>query len=144
VPPCAGVVAHTGPGAADLAGAAPPTWEPGEWADLVAGRLGPWAAVRRGGRVVALCFTPVAGPEGAEAGVWTDPGHRGRGFAAAATARWATSFPGGRPLFHSTSDANRSSQRVAARLGLPRLGRLWKASRPGRGGEHHRRPWAPG
>jgi hypothetical protein len=44
-------------------------------------------------------------------------------LAAAVTAGWSRlDSLAGRDLFYSTSTANRSSQRVAERLGLPRLG----------------------
>ena len=64
---------------------------------------------------------------GAEAGTWTDPDFQRRGYAAAVTAAWASLFaPTGRQLFYSTSADNRSSQRVAERLGLHPIGWLWK------------------
>ena len=80
-----------------------------------------------GRRVVSVCHTPRPLTEsGAEAGVWTDPAFRGRGLASAVTAAWAGVLaPTGRHLFYSTSADNRSSQAVARRLGLRRLGALW-------------------
>ncbi|MFG1701639.1 GNAT family N-acetyltransferase [Nonomuraea sp. M3C6] len=63
-----------------------------------------------------------------EAGTWTSPAFRGRGYAATATAAWADLFSGTR-LFYSTSADNHSSQRVAARLGLRNIGWLWKLTR---------------
>lgn len=98
----------------------------------MAGRLGPWAAVLDGGRVAALCHCARLAESGAEAGVWTDPAFRGRGYAAAATAAWATTLAGsGRRLFYSTGADNLSSRRVAARLRLPLIGRLWTVSTSG-------------
>ncbi|MFC7327966.1 GNAT family N-acetyltransferase [Marinactinospora rubrisoli] len=71
-----------------------------------------------------------------------DPGHRGRGHAASVTAHWATEFAEDRRrLFYSTSAENTSSQRVAARLGLRRLGWIWKLSRPGAQWTHAHRVW---
>ncbi|WP_425568158.1 GNAT family N-acetyltransferase [Nonomuraea rubra] len=61
---------------------------------------------------------------GAEAGTWTSPPYRGRGYAAATTSAWADQLPGIH-LFYSTSADNHSSQRVARRLALRPLGRLW-------------------
>lgn len=120
----------------------PGGWSPGEWADLLAGRYGPWAMAVHGEDVVAICHTSVSSPVGAEAGVWTRPEHRGRGIAAAVTAGWAAAFPDdSRRLFYSTDRANRSSQRVAQRLGLRYLGEIWKLSVPGREGQHALRPW---
>lgn len=130
-------------GEADAVRAAKPGgWTPGEWVGLLAGRHGPWAMAVEGDGVVAICHTPVSAPAGAEAGVWTHPEHRGRGLAAAVTAGWAAVFPDdSRRLFYSTDRANRSSQRVAARLGLRYLGDIWKLSVPGREDQHAHRPW---
>jgi RimJ/RimL family protein N-acetyltransferase len=85
----------------------------------------PWAAVVVGGRVVSSCDTVRRGPSGFEAGVRTATEHRARGYAAAATAEWGRRMQAlGRPLFYATNDDNRSSQRVAQRLGLVPIGRL--------------------
>ncbi|MFC5826580.1 GNAT family N-acetyltransferase [Nonomuraea insulae] len=79
-----------------------------------------------GGRqVVAICHSARNTPAGAEAGTWTSPAYRGRGYAAITTAAWAELLPGIQ-LFYSTSADNHSSQRVAARLGLRGIGWLWK------------------
>jgi hypothetical protein len=109
----------------------PVNWDPGEWADLLAGRIGPWAAaVDHGGRVLSLTHTPrplldVA----AECGVWTDPSHRGRGLAPHVTAAWAELVRGpGRHLFYSCDHRNTASQGVARRLGLRHLGWQWTIS----------------
>jgi GNAT acetyltransferase len=108
------------------AGPAPPAranWKPEEWRLLLDGVLGPWAASTVGGEVIALCFCARLTDDAAEAGVWTDPGHRGQGHAAAVTATWASQLlETGRQVFYSTSADNLSSQRVAARLGLHPIG----------------------
>ncbi|MFI6539170.1 GNAT family N-acetyltransferase [Nonomuraea sp. NPDC050547] len=106
----------------------PGNWEPEEWADLVGGGQGaPWAMVVSAGRVVSICHTPHRTAAGAEAGTWTAPGFRGRGYAAATTAVWADLLAPGCPrLFYSTTAANRSSQRVAERLGLRHIGWIWR------------------
>lgn len=122
------VVQSGSPDAATLHQANPGNWEPDEWADLLAGKLGPWAMVVAGTTVVSICHTPASSSHGAEAGTWTRPDRRGRGYAAAATAAWASLFTGGQQLFYSTSAANQSSQRVAARLNLRLIGWLWKVS----------------
>ncbi|PSK95879.1 GNAT acetyltransferase-like protein [Murinocardiopsis flavida] len=133
-----------GAGTGALRGANPGTWADGEWHALLDGRFGPWAAAVDGERVVALCCTPVFSDRAAEAGVWTRPSHRGRGHAASVTAHWASAFGSdGRRLFYSTSAANTASQRVAERLGLRRLGWIWKVSRPGEQGSHVERTWGP-
>jgi hypothetical protein len=108
--------------------ARPPNWEPDEWRELVAGRLGPWAMLADNARVVSICHSPRESAIGLEAGVWTEPDFRGQGHAAAATAAWANLMTDvrRRHLFYSTSQENRSSQRVAERLGLHELGWLWK------------------
>jgi Acetyltransferase (GNAT) domain len=104
----------------------PETWEPEKWDVLVSGGEGsPWAMIVEDGQVVAVCHTPRLTPLGAEAGTWTSPSYRGRGYAAATTATWAELLPGIQ-LFYSTSADNRSSQRVAERLGLRQLGWFWK------------------
>ena len=105
----------------------PITWEADEWSDLLAGAYGPWAMIIDGDRVLSICHCARLAPEGVEAGTWTVDDSRGRGLAAAATAAWAETC---RPLpglvFYSTDINNRSSQQVAARLGLPLVGQLWK------------------
>ena len=70
-----------------------------------------------------------------EAGVWTHPDFRGQGHAAATTAEWAALMrPTDRLLFYSTSRTNRASQRVAAHLGLRRIGFLWQLQSVRNGG----------
>jgi RimJ/RimL family protein N-acetyltransferase len=109
-------------------GSRPESWLPGEWDRLLDGTLGPWAMVVDGTTVVSICHTPRDTRWGAEAGTWTDPDHRGRGYAAAATAVWAAVLGNGRdrPLYYSTDGINVSSRRVAERIGLRPLGWLWK------------------
>ncbi|HEX3766070.1 MAG TPA: GNAT family N-acetyltransferase [Kofleriaceae bacterium] len=110
----------------------PGNWEPVEWDQLLDGRLGPWTMVLDGDRAVSICHTPGAlRPRAAECGVWTQPGARGRGYAAATAAVWADILrPTGRVLFSSTDAANRSSQRVAERLRLRPIGWTWRLHAP--------------
>jgi len=83
----------------------------------------PWCVAVEGGEVAAIAFAARLGTVGAEIGVYTFQGFRSRGFAAAVTASWSSlSSLGGHALFYSTSRANRSSQRVASRLGLRMIG----------------------
>ncbi len=84
----------------------------------------PWCAVLGAGEeIAALAFTARLGERGADIGVVTVPAFRKHGFAATATAAWAGLHEmEPRELFYSTSHANRSSQGVAARLGLKLLG----------------------
>jgi hypothetical protein len=78
-------------------------------------------------RVTSICHTPAWSDIAADAGVWTDPDFRGNGLAAATTVAWFRLITAtGRTAFYSTSSWNRSSQRVAARLGLRPIGWLWK------------------
>jgi predicted GNAT family acetyltransferase len=113
-----------------LEAANPGNWPPDEWQDLLAGRLGAWVMALVDGRVASICHTPRLNARAAEAGTWTRTDFRGRGLAAACTAEWAQLLrPSGRLLFYSTSRSNRSSQRVAARLGLHQLGCLWQLRR---------------
>jgi hypothetical protein len=83
----------------------------------------PWCVALVEGEIAAMAFAARLGEGGAEIGVYTFPPYRGRGLAAAVTARWS-GLPelAGRMLFYSTLTTNLSSQRVAARLALPRLG----------------------
>ncbi len=122
--------------AAALLAARPEVWRPDEWAELIGGGAGaPWAMVVESRRVIAICHTPRLSGQGAEAGTWTDPDHRGRGLASAVTAAWADLLaPRELALFYSTSADNRSSQRVAERLGLELLGWTWKLTRSDRAG----------
>jgi hypothetical protein len=113
--------------ASELRAMNPGNWEAEEWDDLLDGKLGPWAMAVDKGRVISICHTPVRmNDRAAEAGVWTDPDFRGRGHAAAVTAAWSA-IPdlSGRHLLYSTTEANLSSQRVAARLKLRLIGRVW-------------------
>jgi hypothetical protein len=83
----------------------------------------PWCVALDDGEIASTCFAARLGDKGAEAGVYTFSKYRGRGLAAAVTASWAsTPALKDRALFYSTSKSNRSSQRVAARLGLRRIG----------------------
>jgi hypothetical protein len=83
----------------------------------------PWCVALEDGEPVAIAFSARLSEVGAEAGVFTVPAARGRGFAAAATEGWAASPSlANRARFYSTSLANVSSQRVAARLGLELVG----------------------
>ncbi len=104
-------------------------WTAEEWRQLLDAKLGPWAFVVDGARVVSMCHSARLVDVGAEAGAWTDPDYRGRGYAAATTAAWASLLaPSGRTLFYSTWAANVSSQRVAERLALPLIGWMWSLS----------------
>ena len=96
---------------------------------LEAGFLGagdfwePWCVALEGETIAAMGFAARIASCAAEIGVYTFPGFRGRGLAAAVTAAWS-SLPelADRPLFYSTLTTNLSSQRVAARLDLPAFG----------------------
>lgn len=79
----------------------------------------PWCVALDGDAIVAMAFAARFGERGAEVGVYTLPGWRSRGLAAAVTAMWSRHTElANRELFYSTTVANTSSQRVAARLGL--------------------------
>lgn len=83
----------------------------------------PWCVGIEGEEVAAIAFAARLGAVGAEIGVYTFPNFRSRGFAAAVTASWSSMASlDGHVLFYSTSRINRSSQRVAARLGLRMIG----------------------
>ncbi len=83
----------------------------------------PWCIATDGDQIAAIASAARLGKGGAEIGVYTFPEFRARGFAAAVTAGWSSlAVLDGRALFYSTSRTNRSSQRVAARLGLRMIG----------------------
>jgi hypothetical protein len=83
----------------------------------------PWCVALVDGVIAATAFAARLGEAAAEVGVHTFPGFRGRGLAAAVTARWsALPALGERRLFYSTQTTNLSSRRVAERLGLTPLG----------------------
>jgi hypothetical protein len=87
----------------------------------------PWCAALDAGAIVSVAFAARLSSLGAEVGVVTIPSSRGRGFAAAATAGWA-SLPSlrDRVRLYSTDLRNVSSRRVAERLRLPFVGSsLW-------------------
>jgi hypothetical protein len=79
----------------------------------------PWCIGADGAEIAAIAFTVGMTAASAEVGVCSMVPFRGRGFAAAAVAGWA-SHPElrERTLFYSTSWSNVSSQRVTDRLGL--------------------------
>ena len=83
----------------------------------------PWCIALYQGEIASIGMTARIGPAGAEIGVNTVPALQGRGFAAAATAGWAShSLLQGRALFYGTQRTNFSSQRVTDRLGLHYIG----------------------
>jgi RimJ/RimL family protein N-acetyltransferase len=105
-------------------------WPADEWTALLDGAFGPWAIVTVGDRVASVCHTPRLTDRGAEAGIWTDPDFRRLGYAAAATAAWASvMYDSGRHLFYSTWADNVASQGVAARVGARPIGWLWQLHR---------------
>jgi RimJ/RimL family protein N-acetyltransferase len=126
------VVRSDEPAAPALRDANPGNWHPIEWTELLDGALGPWAIATERDLVVSICHTPgPMTPRGAECGVWTRPGFRGRGHAATVTSAWADVMrPSGRHLFYCTGAANRSSQRVAERLALRCIGWIWRLEAP--------------
>ncbi|MFC7624179.1 GNAT family N-acetyltransferase [Microlunatus sp. GCM10028923] len=128
VPPELAVHRSTEPVPDALAAARPELqWEPAEWDDLLAGRLGPWTIGVTGGRIAAICHTPRDADGAAEAGIWTEPDHRGRGYAAMITAAWAEVAAPTRPLlFYSHLFDNAASRAVAGKLGARPLGRIWQ------------------
>ena len=83
----------------------------------------PWCAAMEGREIAALAFAARIGAGAMDVGVYTFPGFRGRGLAAAVTAAWSF-LPGvaKHTLFYSHLATNLSSGRVAARLGLRRIG----------------------
>ena len=120
----------------------PGNWEADEWDDLLDGALGPWAMALLDGRIVSICHTPRPMTERtAECGVWTHPDYRGRGLATEVAAAWADVLHAtGRFLFYAHDARNAASQRVAARLGLRPIGRIWRLETVHRGVNDRRHP----
>ena len=83
----------------------------------------PWCIALHQGGIASIGLTARIGLKDAEVGVSTVLGLRGRGFAAASVAGWA-SIPSlhGRALFYSTDWTNVFFQRVADRLDLCFIG----------------------
>ncbi|RCV50850.1 GNAT family N-acetyltransferase, partial [Marinitenerispora sediminis] len=108
----------------------PGNWQPGEWSELVNGRMGEWAMAVHGREPVSICFTPASNASAAEAGIWTRPDFRGRHLAPAVVAAWARRERRDRAvLFYSTTADNHASQSVARALGLIPLGWIWTVRR---------------
>jgi hypothetical protein len=83
----------------------------------------PWCVALDGDEIASIAFTVGMASASAEVGVTSMVAHRGRRYAAAATAGWASHAElRGRTLFYSTSWSNPSSQRVTDRLGLRFIG----------------------
>jgi hypothetical protein len=86
----------------------------------------PCLAVVEGGRALSVCFSARVGERACEAGVETLPEHRGRGMAGSAVAAWAVEVRRrGKVPLYSTSWENRSSRRLAEKLGLRMYGEDW-------------------
>jgi len=83
----------------------------------------PWTLALVNGQVAAAAFAARTGAGALEIGVYTLEAFRGRALAAAVTAAW-TQLPSlaTAALFYSTSQTNRASRAVAAKLGLRRFG----------------------
>jgi hypothetical protein len=83
----------------------------------------PWCIAIEADAVASIAFAARLGAQGAAIGVYTFPGHRGRGLAAAVTAAWSQ-LPEleSRVLFYGARQDNRSSRRVIERLALAQIG----------------------
>jgi hypothetical protein len=83
----------------------------------------PCVAILNEGKAVSVCQSVRKTPRAEEAGVDTLEAHRGRGCASLVVAGWAAAVKAkGKIPFYSTSWENRSSQRVAKKLGLIQFG----------------------
>jgi hypothetical protein len=89
-------------------------------------KVGPLTAAVSQGRAVSICFCARLTPWAAEAGVETMAAFRGRGYASAVVAGWASAVRqrGLIPLY-STSWENVASQGVARKLGMVRYAEDW-------------------
>ncbi|NIY65383.1 hypothetical protein SMALB_3373 [Streptomyces malaysiensis] len=106
----------------------PDNWQPGEWNELINGRMGEWAMAVHDREPVSICFTPASNASAAEAGIWTRPDFRGKRLAPAVVAAWSRREHRTKTvLFYSTTADNHASQSVARSLGLTPLGWIWTA-----------------
>ena len=89
--------------------------------------IGPVAAAVVDGSAVSICYCARLSPLAAEAGVETLDAMRGRGYATAAVAAWATAMRGrGLLPLYGTSWENVASQRVAEKVGAVCVGEDWE------------------
>ncbi|WP_443255656.1 GNAT family N-acetyltransferase [Streptomyces sp. 6N106] len=106
----------------------PDNWQPGEWNELINGRMGEWAMAVHDREPVSICFTPASNATAAETGIWTRPDFRGKRLAPAVVAAWSRREHTNKTvLFYSTTADNHASQSVAHTLGLTPLGWIWTA-----------------
>ena len=92
------------------------------WAIALLDAVPVWAVVQDG-IAVSVCFSSRTTPMADEAGVETVATHRGKGYAPAVVAAWATSVRemGRMPLYGTTWN-NLASQRIAQKLNLIQFG----------------------
>ena len=89
--------------------------------------IGPVTAAVFNGSAASICYCARLSPLGAEAGVETLEAVRGRGYATAAVAAWATATRRRELLpLYSTSWENVASQRVAEKVGAVCYGEDWE------------------
>jgi hypothetical protein len=93
------------------------------WLYRELGAPSPCMAILVNGQAVSVCFSSRIGTRAMEAGLFTQPEFRGRGYAARVTAAWALAVRrAGLVPIYSTSWENLASQGVARSLGLVPFG----------------------
>ncbi|ALG09460.1 hypothetical protein AOZ06_23395 [Kibdelosporangium phytohabitans] len=107
----------------------PVSWDADEWALLMSGAAGPWAAVVDGDEVASLAHCARWTERAAEVGVRTEDPYQRRGLAPVVARAWATLLADhGKVLFYSADEDNTASHRVAAKCDARPLGLLCQLS----------------
>lgn len=94
-----------------------------DWLPPALADYAPVVAFIDAGNAVAICFCSRLTPQVAEAGVYTEDGYRGHGYATKVAQGWAAAVhSAGRQPLYSTSWSNYASQAIAKKIGAVQYG----------------------